>query len=172
MAGPNGNGNGRAKRNGKGVAATRPACFRITHAQREQYLELIRDGISSADAAREVDTRLSGRLFRSLRRNDPAFSLAFDQAYEAAGRYRLEDLRHALWDEGINKRTPRVLVWLGDVLTPEGIARRTLHSHVEMTGEVKHVHAGALDELRGELAAVVDLDALRLALPPGEAATG
>lgn len=153
------------------AAPRKPACFRITKTARETYLEAIRSGVSSHEAAREVGH--TGRLFRSLRRNDPAFALAFDQAYEAAARFRVGDLREAMWDEGVVKRNPRILTWLGDTLLPEAGWKRVHHSHVEMTGEVSHVvHVGALEQLRGELAAVVDLDESRVALPPGPAVTG
>lgn len=149
------------------ASTARPACLRITKAKREKYLEAIAAGISSSEAAREVGH--TGRLFRSLRRNDPAFAAAFDQAYEQAARFRIGDLREALWNEGVVERNPRILVWLGNTLLPEAAYKRVHHSHVEMTGEVTHViDPDALEQLRGELATVVDLEPRRLALAPGK----
>lgn len=161
MAGPNGNGNGRANRNGKGVAATRPACFRITHAQRQQYLNLIADGISSGEAARTVKEGYTGRLFRSLRLNDQAFGDAYAEAIAEAGPEMQAEL-----DDIAMKR----------IRDPDRCSDRALHNEriyrnpnyrdahnrqrLEMTGadggpvEVANVE-GAAERLRARLAPVL-----------------
>lgn len=136
----------------------------ISQADMERFLDLIEQGYSRPEAAREVGT--TGAHFRALSRNDPGFDNAYQQAVEIGretlgAKIRAEYERRALDPES---RSDTLLHNLATVYCDDfAVFRR---QRVEMTGKdggpiEQKVDDGAAERLRAKLAPVVDLDTAR-----------
>lgn len=153
------------------ASTAKPRALTIPKAKKTLYLELVSGGMHPGEAARQVDPDYTGRLFKSLAHHDESFAAARDAA--------LRERRHELVDKARHELEARQLGTDAALKTDRGLhnlmilidadyraAHRQNGPTVNVTTEmeVTHVHiAGKADELRQNLAEVVDIDAARVA---------
>lgn len=77
--------------NGNGAKA-------ITKAQRDQFLNHVREGLTRPQAAKAVDETLTGSRFRTLCAQDEAFNAEYEEA-RAIGRGNFQDQLRTDWTE-------------------------------------------------------------------------
>lgn len=85
--------------------------------EQEQFLELVREGHNRPAAARLVNPRYTGHLFRSLCRKDSYFREAYEQAVDAQREARADRILE-LWDEKLPD-SERLLLEAANTWLPE-----------------------------------------------------
>lgn len=143
----------------------RPAkALSIPKAKRAEYLTRVADGEDRADIAASLG--YTGRMFRSLARNDPDFAAALDQAIASGKQVHADEyageLRKARRHVALVERNPRTLHYESIAYDPDYRAAHQKHQ-VEMTGpqggpmEVQVVVEHTADEIATILGNLQDL---------------
>lgn len=132
------------------MAAAAP---RVTKAQQERFLDLVRDGHTRPEAADTVG--LTGTKMRSLCRRDPAFNAAYEEAL-AEGRPGLQDRVRAVWHrEALEGKNPRLLWYLVVSTLPEAAWFRQGTQPADETGEQRHDLTKLTNDELAQLKAIV-----------------
>lgn len=113
----------------------RPKALAIPKAKRDEYLDRVANGEDRAVVANDLGC--TGRLFRSLARNDPDFARRLDEAIAEgkqshADQYTAE-LRQARRHVALIERNPRTLHYESIAYDPDYRAAHQRHQ-LEMTG--------------------------------------